>query len=139
MQGSTLKNTGNCCNMNTYIQIKQCGKHVMLLSYSICYRARQSISCFLFKLEVEWEWEWGGAIKKKDIVVWCFVFMADGARESGAGFTGFGRVGGDGRGIDVNSWNVWASPDNPACGNCQAGFPVRLLVFVWSFNQNISS
>lgn len=44
-----------------------------------------------------------GAVNKNVIVIWCLVFMADGACESGAGFTGFGRVGGASRGIDVNS------------------------------------
>jgi hypothetical protein len=38
--------------------------------------------------------------------MWCFVLMADGARESGAGFTGLGRVDRTGRSIDVKSSNV---------------------------------
>jgi hypothetical protein len=48
----------------------------------------------------------GRAVKEKDTIMWCFVFMAGGARESGAGFTGSGRVDGASKSIDVKSRNV---------------------------------
>jgi hypothetical protein len=88
--------------MNTYeyIHIKQFGKHVMLSSYSIQDKKVYHVSFSKLKWN---ENVVRGAVKKKDIVVWCFVFMTDGARESGSGFTGFGRLGGASRSIDANS------------------------------------